>query len=304
VYYTGTDELQEGYALCYNFDSIDRSAENISLASGQEGADDESPARHIQVEKPSMENAMWFAGVVSAKYAGFTGPGYIEINMPGSICNIWCNANVDHAEETLLKTTTGTGIATGQIVTFGTNSYAFTYAGCGGEGSAMVLQDVDRSSTAGLVQAKLQAGMPSGGFQNCYSVNSSTYMAAATSAVGVAFSTGGSVHVPKCGVTQISYSVATADWTSLVSRNDGQWVGQTKIFKIADSDVLGAAALTAGIDYLVTVSLATVINTSLVGSDVPGSATVVFSLDTANDTLKCVWNGTSWEATQTGDLGA
>jgi hypothetical protein len=298
VYYTGSDELQEGYPLCYNFDSIDRSAENISLPTGQEGADDASPARHIQVEKPSMENALWFAGVVTGKYAGFTGPGYIEINMPGSICNVWCGANVDHAEETLAKTTTGTGIATGQIVTFGTNSYLFQYAGCEGEGSAMVLQDVDRSTTNGLVMAKLMTGPPSGGVQTMYSLNSSTYMADATALYSIAFSTGGSVHFPKAGVTQIAYSISTADWTNILGAADGQWVGQTKVFRVVNSDILGATGLTN--DWNISVSLAIDANASTLKAGSP--ATVVYSLDTAGDSITCVWNGANWVVTRSGVL--
>ena len=68
VYYTGTDTLEEGYPLCYNFDAIDRSAENISLATGTEGADDECPARHIQVEKSSVFNSIWLLLIVLVQF--------------------------------------------------------------------------------------------------------------------------------------------------------------------------------------------------------------------------------------------
>jgi hypothetical protein len=94
VYYTGSDELLEGYALCYNYDASDVTAENLTLSAG---VAEECPARRLQVEKPSVNNCVHFAGVVSNKHAsGFTGPGWVEINMPGSICNIYAAANVDH----------------------------------------------------------------------------------------------------------------------------------------------------------------------------------------------------------------
>jgi hypothetical protein len=96
VYYTGTDTLKEGYALCYNFDATDVTAENLTLSQADSLV--ETPARRLQVEKPTINNSTHFAGVVSQKFTDFTGPGWIEINMPGSVCNIWAGANCDCPE--------------------------------------------------------------------------------------------------------------------------------------------------------------------------------------------------------------
>ncbi|MHC4332611.1 MAG: hypothetical protein ACYSTZ_00100 [Planctomycetota bacterium] len=281
VYYTGTDTLEEGYAMCYNFDAIDRSAENISLATGTQGADDECPARHIQVEKPSPYNSQWFAGVVTGKHSGFTGPGYIEINMPGSTCNIYCSANVDHATETTKYTTTGTGLNTGQIVTFSTNAYDFQYQGLPGEGSACVLQDVDRSSTSGLVMAKLMTGRPSGGVTTLTSLNSSNLLySGATFSLASSLVTGSLPPVPH-GVFQVNWSLDAGDVTHLVKGAQGIYEGQTKVYRLLHA-----------VDNDWNITFSTYRLHSATGSAVVG--TLIGSLDAAGEEVICEWDGTAW----------
>lgn len=166
VYYIGTDTLREGYALCYNFDVADETAEALTLSLAESLV--ETPARRLQVEKPTWKNSFHFAGVVSDKSNGVTGPGWVEINCPGSICNIYTFINCDHEHANL---NSGANVASGQIINFTAEQYYFAFSGFVGSGSAIVLRDIDRSSTAGLVMAELVTGPPSGGVQSIQSVH-------------------------------------------------------------------------------------------------------------------------------------
>lgn len=276
VYYIGTDELLEGYSLCYNFDSYDQSAEALSthMNTGDFGVDDASPARRIQVEKPSINNCVHWAGVVSEKSAGKTGPCWVEIYKPGSVCNIWCDASVDHGS-------TGVGMNSGQILTFSCDSYGFEYAGVPGVGSAIVLQDVDRSTTSGIVYAELMTGMPSGGVQ----IVNSTHFAAEQ-----VVSTGGALCVAPFGTTIIpstAFTAAglTADLTCCLVAADGEWIGQTKLFKTETAISDNALA--------VTLSTATYVNSSALRVTTPASLTA--SINGDNDGIIATWNGLFWE---------
>lgn len=269
VYYTGSDALYEGYALCYNFDAAEVSPENLSISLTQDAAaSDACPARVIQVEKPSYANAMHFAGVVTERSNGVKGPGWVEIYMPGSVCNIYAAANVDHADSN--------DVATGQILTFSTGQYYFKYAGLPGEGSAIVLQDVDRSSTSGLVMAKLMTGVPSGG----YNIVISSQMSA-----GGVVSAGGSItKFPPAGVTAVDIDGATADATLLLKDTHGEWIGQQKVFKTI-------GALTTN-HWQVTISAGRNATTSTINVT---SADVVASLGTAaGEYIHCTFDGGRW----------
>ena len=272
VYYIGTDELLEGYALCYNFDASDVSAENLTLSAG---VAEECPARRLQVEKPSVNNCVHFAGVVSNKSAGVTGPGWVEINLPGSVCNIYAAASVDHGA-------TGTGMNTGQMLTFSTDQYYFKYTGVPGSGSAIVLQDVDRSTTNGLVMAELQTGMPSGGFQLVTSAHTA----------GV-ISDGGVLSIAPFGVTAIDSTgftaarALTAALTCCLLVGDGEWIGQTKQFQLLAS--LDANGL------VVTAIPASHTNSSLLTFKLPVSLSVSLVIDDSRATM--IWDGMSWNIT-------
>jgi len=272
VYYIGTDTLLEGYALCYNFDASDVSAENLTLSAG---VAEECPARRIQVEKPSVNNCAHFAGTVSNKSAGVTGPGWIEINLPGSVCNIYAYASADHG-------TTGTGMNTGQMLTFVLNQYYFMGTGLPGAGSAIVLQDVDRSSTAGLVMAELCIGAPSGGIQNVSSLDT---------AGGTVVSTGGIICIAPFGVTILNSTALTAkDLTAALTcclvTGEGAWVGQRKLFRATTS--LNAT------HWAVTLSTAGQLNASAAVTRAQVSATATFSVGTTG-VIDAEWNGTSWQ---------
>lgn len=269
VYYTGSDTLYEGYALCYNFDATEVSPENLSISLTQDAAaSDPLPARVIQVEKPSYANAMHFAGVVSGKDAGKKGPCWVEIFMPGSVCNIYAAADVDHADSN--------NVATGQILTFSTGQYYFKYAGLPGEGSAIVLQDVNRSATNGLVMAKLMTGVPSGGYNTVVS----TQMSA-----GGAVSEGGEItKFPPAGVTAITVPGVASTMTLLLQDGHGEWIGQQKVFKTIDnlSTNTWQVSISAGRD-------ATVATINVTSTD------VVASLGTAaGEYIHCTFDGGRW----------
>lgn len=157
VYYTGTDTLKEGYALCFDFNAADVNSENVALTAINVGEECWNDARRVLVEEPQEGNKMHFAGVVAKESDGMTGPGWVTIHRPGSICNVYAASNCDHEE--------GSGYSSGQILNFvaGASAYQFEDGGFMGCGAAMVLQDVDRSSTAGLVMAELMTGPPTGG---------------------------------------------------------------------------------------------------------------------------------------------
>lgn len=269
VYYIGTDTLHEGYALCYNFDAYDVSAENLSahLDTGDYGADDPCPARRLQVEKPSFYNSMHFAGVVAEESEGVTGPGWVVINRPGSVCNIYCNANVDHADTT--------NIATGEVRVFNTGQYYFKGEGFPGSGAALILQDKDRSSTAGLVMAELLTGLPSGGY--CTII--STMMSA-----GGAVSDGGSVsNFPRQGVIANPLTDdPTADLTIKLLASDASWMGQTVMF--TNEGTASAFAVTVSGHYTTGSTL-----------EATGPQSIVGSITETGESIIATWNGAIWQ---------
>jgi len=87
VWYDGTDELQEGEAVCYNAD--------YGTAASIDGR------RANRVERPSRTNSKAFAGVAHATYPAQanTGGRMIEINCPGSM-----GVNVALAVNTMIGT--------------------------------------------------------------------------------------------------------------------------------------------------------------------------------------------------------
>ncbi len=286
VFYSGADTLKEGYALCYNFNAADVTAENQTLSSPESV---ENSARRLMVEKPDIFNSLHFAGVVSNKSNGVIGPGWIEINCPGSICNIYCAAEADHETSDI-----PTNMNSGQMLTFDCDAYTFTYPGCPGSGSAMVLQDVDRSSTNGLVMAELMTGMPSGGIQTV----SSLHFIATASAITV----GGSVYVSPAGVTQITGDLDAALLVSNsgmgIDRRDvndrvanvGSWVGQRKIFRTLTSFSISTPMT------IVCISVARHIGT-LSTDELSIVSGVLIMTSTISDYASFMWNGSRWELT-------
>jgi hypothetical protein len=136
VWFEGSTALLEGQGVCYNWD--------YGTATAIDGK------RSNRVELPSITNSRWFAGVSARDYVARSGGQFIEIYAPGSYCNILSKAS----------TTIGVGRVTCEAG--GTYAGYFRYAGFEGVGSAVPLQTVDRSSTAGKCFAKLEVGAQSG----------------------------------------------------------------------------------------------------------------------------------------------
>lgn len=142
VWYETNAVLSEGEAVCYNWD--------YGTATAADGR------RLNRVETPSTTNAQWFAGVAARDYAAVSGGQLIEINNPGSVCNILCGKDTD--------TVVGTGLLTFDVTTGFKGE--FRYEGLSGAGSAQPLQTTTGdASLPGLCLALLQTGPPSGGVQ-------------------------------------------------------------------------------------------------------------------------------------------
>lgn len=130
VYYTGTDVLREGYALCYDAD--------LGTAASAD------PLRAFHVEKPSSSNLENFAGIVTDKGDSKQGPCTVEIFVPearGQKINVWSGAN-NVIDSTLLRVKAG--------------SYELDTDG-DGPIVAKAMQTVDRSTTSAQAQALLFA---------------------------------------------------------------------------------------------------------------------------------------------------
>ena len=80
VFFSGSTALVRGQGVCYVRDYT-------SSASG-ETATDPCTWRDKRVAVPSTSNNRWFAGVATQNYAAKTGGRYIEIYLPGSVCEI------------------------------------------------------------------------------------------------------------------------------------------------------------------------------------------------------------------------
>src|SRR5690606_16203457 len=126
VYYTGTDVLPQGAALCYD-------ADYGTAAS----ADNE---RAFRVEKPATANFHNFAGILTDQFAGVKGPAMVEIYVPtarGQKVTVRSGAN-NVIDSTLLRLKNGTY----ELDTDGTGPVV-----------ARAMQTVDHSAISGPVQA-------------------------------------------------------------------------------------------------------------------------------------------------------
>ena len=241
VYYTGTDTLLEGYALCYDFNAADVNQENATQEAGTDdgviipdvGEEYFNSARRLLVEKPAEGNKIHFAGIVAKESDGVTGPGWVKIHKPGSICNVYCYSNCDHE---------GTApTASGQKIALVVGQYYMMDGPCfPGKGAATVLQDIDRSSTAGLVMAELDNGpLPSGGIVKNVGTLATISGAATLSDVLATYPM-------YCGVYEIDdTNAASADviLSMDVLSTDGKFIGQKVMFIGGASMVSSAASI-------------------------------------------------------------
>ena len=163
---------KKGYGLCYNHDIIDATAEQ-STGSSTISASIATwcDARKVQVELPSVNNALHFAGVIDEASDGKVGPCWVVIHEPGSICEIYAGSIAS-------SQITG-GVAGNKVMTFcvavnsvGAVATAFVSVGYAngayvgpalyGAGAALLLAEGVAST---YYMAELLTGRPSGGYE-------------------------------------------------------------------------------------------------------------------------------------------
>lgn len=131
VYYTGSDVLRAGYALCYDHDST------TEITTGDGGL----RARAYYVEKPTIANAGHFAGLVADGYDGRRGPTEVEVIRPYNARGplAWTDQNV----------------TAGDLMGIQPGSYALGLGGVVAGAIFRAMQTVDRSATAGTVTGEI-----------------------------------------------------------------------------------------------------------------------------------------------------
>ncbi len=141
VWFNGDGALKEGQGVCYNWD--------------YGTAADYDARRTNHVEVPTILNAPYFAGVAARPYSASVGGQFIEINLPGSTCNVW----------TLIDTVIGVGRITCQAGAGVVAAGYWTVTGFPGMGSGITLQTMT-ASTGSLCMAYLEEGEQSGLVEN------------------------------------------------------------------------------------------------------------------------------------------
>jgi hypothetical protein len=220
---TGT--AYTGYAVNYNWDAIDCTAENTTGYDGQFGTSAISAsiamwadARQLMVEAPSADNNCHFAGVVDKASHGVVGPNWITIHEPGSVCNVYTIGTVSAGGS--YRNTGGTvtfTIAKSSVGGVGAYNGMFYKTGLPGRGTAVVLAEGAASvpSDTYLKMARLMEGDESGGVQT---------LASMTEILGRAASTLGVINQ---GVVTFADAVSTGPYTAgQISVANGSKVGQ------------------------------------------------------------------------------
>lgn len=148
VYYETASTIYEGMPVCYNYDTTtnilgwDNDATQALGSTTDEGYQNEG--KFLRVETPATANLNWFAGVVAAGgYVGKTGPKWVDIYEPnGAIVPVRTNASCTVGATVL---GIGNGLQYMAVVTTGSSPVPV----------AIVEETVDRSSTNGIVLAKV-----------------------------------------------------------------------------------------------------------------------------------------------------
>lgn len=153
VYYEGTSTIREGMPLCYNFDtttnwlgveSIDFTSTASTITESTTTAEGyQNEGKFIRVEDPATANLKYLAGFVAgADHDGEDGPKALDIYIPnGAIVPVRTDASTTVGATAL-------GIADGETLCIS-----------GGTSVALAWETVDRSSTNGIVLAKISPDM-------------------------------------------------------------------------------------------------------------------------------------------------
>lgn len=201
VWYTGTDTLTTGQWLCFEADTI-KDGDGIDQSTDL-AVTNANPARTFITEKPNSGNMWTPAGVVHPESSGFTGPGQLTI-ITGGQAQISCSLNctVNSTRMTVMM-----------------DQYSAGGPGLHGFGSALALQTVDRSSTAGLVDALLDMGPPCGG-----------YAELTPPATGTAATAAEILQINGAAVVKfLAQTIASANWTCAIA--DGKFDGEKRMYK-------------------------------------------------------------------------
>ncbi|MDI9587882.1 MAG: hypothetical protein QM234_02845, partial [Acidobacteriota bacterium] len=135
VFYSGTDTLYTGYALCYN--------RTVGTAT------DAVTARAYTVIKPTTATLPFFAGVVHEESSGKTGPGWFTIVEPNQATGVVVPVYTDQ-NCTIAVTQLGPK----------NDSYALGAYGASAPYGALAMQTVDRTGAAGVALAQLMGVNP------------------------------------------------------------------------------------------------------------------------------------------------
>jgi hypothetical protein len=149
VLFEGSDVIKEGMPVAYNFNTLENingtdTADARYPKSGTTAEGGQNEGKFMRVEKVTAANAKYFAGVACSESDGLTGPRWIDIYVPnGASVNVYTDVSVTIEDEMNLED--------GEVTV--TNAVAATCMPRVGT----FLETVDRSGTAGLVLARLEA---------------------------------------------------------------------------------------------------------------------------------------------------
>lgn len=271
VYYTGSDTLLEGYTLCYDFNAADVNQENVTQTSPNVGEECWADARRVLVEKCTEGNKIHFAGTVAQQSDGVTGPGWVTVNRPGSICNVYVDEDCDHEGTSPTASGQKVGVVVGQY---------YMRDGCfPGRGAATVLQDVDRDTTNGLIMCELDDGcIPSGGLNIDGEISATGTLSAIISAYPL-----------YCGVYEFNDSALADSAGGILSGDllstDGKFIGQKVMF-------IGGATL---VDQIVCLEPHDIMKANY--STYAGTVTsAVVELSDTGEYASFEFNGVVWQA--------
>lgn len=246
-FFTGSTALTKGMGLCY--DRV-----YYSSATG-EAVTNSFADRCKKVALPSQSNNLSFAGVVSKDYAAVTGGQYVEIYVPGSVCDV---LSVDSA------TTIGHNNFL-WCIAGGTNAGKWTAVtpGFSGKGQAKVMQT---TSATGTVLVELIDGDQESGLVEIIPTATLTAGGAITCMVG--------------GTTYFDGPATPASDCTFTLAN-GTFIGQQKAFD------LDGALTTNDVQITVTTGYYTsgVTNTGFTGLE----------FDADNDFSLLRWSGAAWQ---------
>jgi len=268
VFYTGTSTLKEGYSLCYDFNAADVNSENNALTAIDVGEEYWNDARRVLVEKCTEKNKIHFAGVVAKESNDVVGPGWVTIHRPGSVCNVYAYSDCDHERS-------ADGNASGQLLNVVPGQWYMMDGGFPGCGAAMVLQDANRGTDAGLIMAELMVGLPSGGFTTVAVPSATGSLSAQLSAIPV-----------YCGVYEVAQQALASGpiLSTAVLAADGKWMGQRMQIRAASTFTSSAVSVTVSSGH----------STMAYVSDSDPAISGTIELSAADERCSLEWDGVKW----------